>query len=184
MYMVQVSGILLYGIKTDLKEEGRFEEFTAMLTSESKALYDGSILTTNMYPITAWTETIDSLVRMLGPHVFHESMRHKARYLLKKFFGFVLMFLTLEKLLEKMDWMWKRMYQTGKFVLVSQDQIKIVFRIDEFDFSDRFLETQAQMFRGFVEVATKKICQIRMMPLGSGSTQFTIIMTDDDLEEQ
>lgn len=178
--MAQVSGNLVYGVKDDLKKSGKFDLFLSKVSPDTRGVYEGAVLNSKYYPIELWTETIDAM-QGFQP-ITKEYFRDKARAQLKGFFGFVISFLTIDRLLSKTDWLWKKTYKTGNAKSIQINDSELLIEVSDFTFTKNFLQVQEAFNTALIEVIVKKECTSRIKQVTPTVTQFVIKITDKKID--
>jgi len=157
--MVKVNGQSLFYFKKDIPEkygEDFWKELIAGTSEEVQEIWSNPILASQFYDNSAEVELIESFVKLKGEEELVKLAEHDAKKQLSGIFGFVIQFITVKKILSKMQSMWDKDYDQGKIELIEASDGYYRVKVSDFPLTDNFRIYLENYFRTIAELASKK----------------------------
>ena len=162
--------------------EEKSQEIINLMPEDTRKDMQSVILSANWYPVKTLQDYLGACEKVLGT----EDLRKMARYAVEKqitgFFGFVLKFISLEKVFSDMDKMWKRYYSPGELQVVEASDNGCVIEIKGFPFTSSHLKGLTFWMEEFlVKITNKKVsCKSEIVEPEHIILTFRFFLLDQD----
>lgn len=132
-----------------------YERFLNLLSEETRKLLKGPILTGTMYDNKYEGEVMDTFHKTYGDDALKELAYFKALSQLKGFYGLVVRFLSIEKVLNKASQMFSKYFSEGEVIINQADKEYVKITIKHPDLSDG----EKEFFLYYCQAIGEKVLQ-------------------------
>ena len=177
--MALMNGNLLYRSKEFVIEtfgQEKFDKILSEMENSSKNILSKSINSSAMYDVNVYQEFLRASEKILGRAEIQKMSRYCFKKQITGFYGIVLKFISLGRVLKSSQQMWDKTYNEGKVEIINKDNTKFIMKVSEFEWNESMMYGFMYYIQALVEeVAQKKvICSCKN--IDQKTTEFTFIV--------
>ena len=170
--MTLVKGNLIYLVKQYItKNHGA--DIYAEVVSDLPEL-KGVIVSDGNYPLQTYQQLLRNCLDKFGEVEFAKLNRYLAEKQLSGILGFVIKFISADRIMSSSQQMWDRIYDEGKAEVVENTESAIRFRISEFRLTQAHIKGMEAYLKRIAEIAMKKDIKVTSAIVDEKTTEFMI----------
>ena len=170
--MVKVKGNLCYQLKNYVLENYDADAFKELAADVPE--FQGLIVSSKQYDLEAYQKILHAFKEKYGDEAFVGMCRYMAEKQLGGIFGFFIKFVSLEKLVPKVQFMWSTVFTEGQVEVLQHDDKVLILRISEFPMSETHLEGIEIYMKALVEIAIKRQVKSSSKMIDQATSEFTL----------
>lgn len=162
-YMTGVTGNLLFFQKKYLQEEKGDDDYEAVLsrmTEDTREVMRSPLLSNKMYDVKVVQDLLKSVYEIYGRDEIRKMGYYAFDRHFKGFYGILLSFTSMEKIIKRLPSMWKKSYTEGSLE-GNHDEGTTELRITGMDFPEPHLYGVIYYLQAAVEAISKKKVTMR-----------------------
>ncbi len=176
--MATVTGNIIFYTKQfilSVHDKETFNKILGHLDENSREILSGSILSNEQYDIKVYQDLLAALEKELTRKELMKLANFTCDKQIKGFFGYILRFFSLERMLGNLDRIWKKTYSVGSIKAKYEKDKRLILRVSSFEFSESQLFGFMFYCQAFYERLTRKKTVCGFKKIDKETTEIRII---------